>query len=61
MKKYTVKWWEEHIVRKTVEIEAIDEWEAQDRAMDGDVGDAFISSEFVESTDSGHISTTEEK
>ena len=61
MKKYKVKWWEEHIVRKTVEIEAVDEWEAQDNAMSGDIGDAWVSSEFVESTDSGHISTIEEK
>ena len=55
--KYKVQWWQEQIIRKTVEIEAVDEWEAQDKAMDGDVGDAFISSEFVDITDSGHIST----
>ena len=33
MKKYQVLWWEEHIVRKEVEIEAVDEWEAQEKAI----------------------------
>lgn len=57
MKKYKVQWWEEQIVRKTVEIEAVDEGEAQDKAMYGDVGDAKVEVEFVDATDSGHIST----
>ena len=61
MKKYRVLWWEEHIVRKEVIIDATDEWEAQDKAMDGDVGDIKIIKEFVETTDSGHISTLKEK
>ena len=61
MKKFKVKWWEDHIVRKTVTIEAVDEWEAQDKAMNGDVEDAEIETEFVEVIDSGHISTIEEK
>ena len=58
MKKYQVLWWEEHIIRKEVEIEAVDEWEAQEKAMSGDIGDNEIHSELHDVTDSDHIKTT---
>ncbi len=32
MKKYRVLWWEEHIVRKEVDVEAIDEEEYEKAA-----------------------------
>lgn len=58
MKTYTVHWWEEHIVGKQVTLEAVDEWDAQERAMDGDIGDNQIESELHEVTDSGIIKAT---
>ena len=58
MKKYQVLWWEEHIIRKEVEIEAVDEWEAQEKAMSGDIGDNEIHTKLHDVTDSDHIKTT---
>jgi hypothetical protein len=59
MKKYQVLWWEEHIIRKEVEIEAVDEWEAQEKAMSQDFPhDTEIHTELHDVTDSDHIKTT---
>ena len=58
MKKYRVLWWEERIVRKSVDIEAVDEWEAADKAMDGEIGESEVYIEDRGITDSEHIETT---
>ena len=57
MNKYRVFWWEERIIRNEVDVEATDDWEAQEKAMDGDIGNNQIHTELHNVTNSGHIKT----